>query len=98
MRRYWIEFIPAADTRLPMFLARGVGVTAGSSEQALEIVQLKVLGAGTLPPIAKLVEDVDISTLDENHVRPNMGNPVVFGVWFPLGFQRGLAQGCRAVR
>jgi hypothetical protein len=34
--------------------------------------------------VARVVQNVDISTLEENHVRPNMGNPVVRGVWFPL--------------
>lgn len=30
------------------------------------------------------VENVDISSLDDNHVRPNMGSPIVRGVWFPM--------------
>jgi hypothetical protein len=33
--------------------------------------------------IAKVVEDVDTRTLEEGHVRPNIGVPVVRGVWFP---------------
>jgi hypothetical protein len=29
-----------------------------------------------------------VSTLDPRHVRPNMGNPVTPGIWFPLGHER----------
>ena len=41
---------------------------------------------GEEPPIESISEDVDISTLDEGHVRPNMGNPLRRGIWFPIGY------------
>jgi len=39
-----------------------------------------------LPDIKNTVTDVDISKLDQGHVRPNMGDPSQRGVWFPLGY------------
>jgi hypothetical protein len=33
--------------------------------------------------IDRVVTDVDISTLDQGHVIPNMNMPLARGVWFP---------------
>jgi hypothetical protein len=41
-----------------------------------------------LPTISRIVPDMDVSTLDQNHVIPNMGVVVWRGIWFPLAFQR----------
>ena len=87
MKRYWIEFSKDPGHELPLFAARGVGVTARTKEDALNIVYSSILAGHPRPAVAKLIEDVDIATLDEGHVRPNMGNPVAPGIWFPLGFQ-----------
>jgi hypothetical protein len=87
MKRYWMEFAGDADTELVPFAARGVGVTAATKEAALAVVYATIFGGHTHPKVVKLIEDIDISTLDEGHVRPNMGNPVAPGIWFPLGFQ-----------
>jgi hypothetical protein len=35
-----------------------------------------------MPPIQSLIEDVDVSTLDQ-HVRPNILAPIWRGFWFP---------------
>jgi len=35
-----------------------------------------------MPPVRKVVENVDVSTLDD-HVRPNMHPPNWRGMWFP---------------
>ena len=40
-----------------------------------------------MPAIKDMVEDVDVSTLDANHVLPNMGITLKRGVWFPQGFE-----------
>jgi hypothetical protein len=64
----------------------GCGATARTLEEATAIVQERVFGGAALPPIRDIVSDIDISTLDPGHVRPNMGNPVIEGVWFPLGY------------
>jgi hypothetical protein len=70
----------------PLGILKGCGVTAPSKEYAIDIIKKKVFKNSELPEIIEFVENIDIRTLDENHVRPNMGNPVVPGIWFPLGY------------
>jgi hypothetical protein len=51
----------------------------------LEILQERVLKK--LPISIKTInEDVDIRSLDENHVVPNIGEVVGRGLWFPVGY------------
>jgi len=38
-------------------------------------------------PIASSVEDVDVRTLDQGHVIPNMLPPDRRGVWYPMGYE-----------
>jgi len=46
---------------------------------------------GPLPfPVASSIEDVDIRTLDQGHVIPNMLPPSWRGIWFPLGYSSSL--------
>jgi hypothetical protein len=64
----------------------GCGVTAHDYDDALALLRETVFGGAELPKVAAVAEDVDISTLDVRHVRPNMGNPTMRGVWFPMGY------------
>jgi hypothetical protein len=87
VRRFWIEF---ESPRLgehghPAIKMAGCGVTASDLEDALSLLKQHVFPTG-LPSIGGLVEDVDVSTLDQGHVLPNMGNVLVRGIWFPVGF------------
>ena len=84
LRRFWFEFEP--DSKLPNFLRRYV-VTAWTYEDALHLLQERVFRDAPLPPIHGSTEDVDISTLDAGHVRPNMGVVIWRGVWYPLGYE-----------
>jgi hypothetical protein len=80
LRRYWFEFegtVPLSSLNL------GCGVTAYDKGDALRILEKRVFAELGVRKVAKVVEDVDIRMLEENHVRPNMGSPVVYGVWFP---------------
>ena len=86
MKRYWFEFDLGGCESPPLGISRGCGVTAQSQGDAIKIIQEKVFFGRDLPPLTAVVEDVDVATLDEGHVRPNMGNPVTPGVWFPLGY------------
>jgi hypothetical protein len=81
LTRYWFEF-DLSDTD-PCHVRMGCGVTAWSLEDAKELMRQQVFSGGDLPSILKVIEDVDVSTLDDNHVRPNMGVPVWRGIWFP---------------
>lgn len=82
LRRYWFTF--EGDARsLPAGLAMGCGVTAASRAQAERMIRQDLLAGDELPKIAGVVEDVDVSALDPDHVLPNVGAPNVQGVWFP---------------
>lgn len=86
MTRYWFKFRLDIEDNPPLGILMGCGVTATSKENAIDIIKRKVFKNRELPEIIEFVENIDIRTLDENHVRPNMGNPVVRGIWFPLGY------------
>ena len=61
----------------------GVGVTAYSREDAETLIRDAQIGG----EITSVSEDIDIRTLDQNHVIPNMG-PVNFrGIWYPNLFK-----------
>jgi len=87
LHRYWIDFDLAFYEEPPMSVDMGFGVTALSQDQALEIVRQRVFNGRPLPTIKNIAPNVDVSILDPRHIRPNMANPAVLGIWFPLGFQ-----------
>jgi hypothetical protein len=49
------------------------------------LILREVVFDGRDPEIGAVVEDVDVSTLDANHVLPNMEAPNWRGVWYPMG-------------
>lgn len=61
----------------------GFGVTARSLVDAELLLTSAGFVKGADFEIAEVIEDVDIRTLDQNHVIPNMGPPNIRGVWFP---------------
>jgi hypothetical protein len=97
MRRFWFEFeagvVPFEDrsvhwhgTGSPVASGRrGIGVTGEHERDCLEIVQAKIFDGLALPPVSRVVPDVDISTLGEQ-VLSNMEPPIWRGIWFPLGY------------
>ena len=75
LRRFWF----------PLRGYLGVGVTARTFEEArtlAEEVRRRYWPAA--PAFGPVVEDIDVSTLDQRHVIPNMRPTVWPGVWFPL--------------
>jgi hypothetical protein len=87
-RRYWFRFDVAVADAPPLGVLLGCGVTAHDRADAERLLADRVFGAGGVPGIIQVVEDVDVSALDPSHVRPNMGDPSRRGVWFPLGYDR----------
>ena len=79
LTRYWFKFVKSPFGNLNL----GCGITAYDLEDAHRFLREKVFPERGAQPIEAVVEDIDISTLEANHVRPNMGNPAVRGVWFP---------------
>jgi hypothetical protein len=61
----------------------GIGVTAYSHQQALEwaIERARVLSWTLDASTVKL--DIDLSTLDQRHLLPNVGLVTRPGVWYP---------------
>jgi len=86
LTRYWIEFEQTDGELLPPGVGYGVGVTALGRDDALTLVSHQFFGGDSLPEIARLVEDVDVSALDEGHVLANMEPPTRRGIWFPRGY------------
>jgi hypothetical protein len=82
LTRYWFEF--DWGERPPMRAeGLGCGVTAFDREDALGLLAEAVFANSEVPAVKHVTEDVDIQTLDEGHVLPNMGIPSERGVWFP---------------
>jgi hypothetical protein len=61
----------------------GCGVTAYDEGDARNILNDKVFPLYGFREILDVVKDIDVSLLDEGHVRPNMGPSSNRGVWFP---------------
>jgi hypothetical protein len=83
LTRYWFTF---AKLAIPTPLKLGCGVTAFSHEDAVEILKNTVFLGRSMPHIENMIENVDVSTLDQGHVIPNMLPPNIRGVWFPKEF------------
>ena len=84
MRRFWLEFENPKD--VPAGMGWGCGITANSLDDALSLLRERALKNRDIPTIKRIVEDVNIEELDSGHIRPNMGNIFVRGIWYPLGF------------
>lgn len=86
MNRYWFEFEFDSAFNLPPGIAIGCGITAFDYNDALKILDDRIFNAMKRPLFKRVVENIDVSTLDQGHVIPNMKPPVYRGVWFPLGY------------
>ena len=64
----------------------GCGVTAHDEHDAIELVKARIFKTKPLPKISKMITDVDLSSLDAQHILPNMSPPNIRGIWFPLGY------------
>ena len=82
LRRFWFEF-DAEELTGEIWLSIGCGVTGYDEEDCLRMIREQLIDGAETPPIRKVIPDVDVSTLDEGHVLPNMGVPVWRGIWFP---------------
>lgn len=83
LSRYWFEMNP--DFTLP-FHNIYFGVTAWTYEDAIFLLKSVIFKTDGLPPIKLTVENVDVSTLDTNHVVMNVGVPTFRGIWSLKGY------------
>jgi hypothetical protein len=83
MRRFWIaiEPLPYASN-----LNLGCGVTAETEEEAVAILLERAAASNDAVSIRSITLDVDVSTLDDRHVLPNVGNIFRKGIWWPQGY------------
>jgi hypothetical protein len=58
----------------------GYGVSAYSEQDAVDLLAAAQL---EISDIVHVIANVDMSTLDQKHVVPNIGPPSFRGVWFP---------------
>jgi hypothetical protein len=82
LRTYWIKL---SDGSYPLGIRLGIGVTAYDREDALRIVRECIFDSDSMPETEEVIEDVDMSQLDQNHVLPNIGLPFQRGIWYPQG-------------
>ena len=85
--RYWFEFDLDPGLDNPPGIEIGCGVTATDYEDAISLMKNRIFRKGDLPPIKKVSEDINIRTLDQHHVIPNMLSPHSRGIWFPSGYE-----------
>ncbi len=81
--RYWIEF---SDPLLGNAIGLGCGISALDEAQARQILEQQVFSKLGHLQIKSIQSDIDIGSLNQNKVIPNMGDVTVIGVWFPHGF------------
>lgn len=86
LRRYWFDFSLEAGREYPIGIRMGCGVTAHDRADAETLMKENIFDGRQIPPITNCIEDIDVSTLDANHVLPNMGLVIQRGIWFPLGY------------
>jgi hypothetical protein len=78
--------VPLKDPLLTRFWfdledKRGIGVTAYSREDAEYLINNEEGWVGR--KVVSVIENVDIRTLDQEHIIPNMGAPNFRGIWYP---------------
>lgn len=73
LRRFWIEFGPGEeDGGGDLARSRVYGVTAGSVADALALLQGSIFPGVPLPPVARVIEDVDVALLEAFHIGPSI--------------------------
>jgi hypothetical protein len=78
-------FFKFAQIERPTPLNLGCGVTAYDIEDATRLIRDRFFQEADMPDVLSVSEIHDLSEVDQKHVAPNMGSPLVRGVWFPLG-------------
>lgn len=86
-KRYWFEFDRGSEPEHRVWVLIGCGVTANDEDDARQLLKNRVFRVDGPAPIKRVIENIDVSTLDPGHVLPNMHAPNLRGVWFPLGFE-----------
>ena len=89
LRKFWITF---EKIERPNILNLGCGVTAHDEEDAIQLVRNVFHSNAERRELQSIVEFSNLSDLDQKHVVPNMADPALRGIWFPLGVQEQYVQ------
>jgi hypothetical protein len=87
LKRYWFEFEIGRVFNFPVGIGIGCGVTAFDKEDTIKIMSDKIVISIKMPPFKKVLENVDISKLNQGNVIPNMKESIDRGIWYPLGYE-----------
>ena len=86
LKRYWFEF-DFPSPRLSHYgyipLYGCCGITAFDYKDALKIMRRFILREDETPIFKRVVENFDVSTIEEENIRLNLGVPIWRGVWYP---------------
>lgn len=80
LHRYWFRLSSHGE---PSVLNLGCGITAYDMEDAKRLMVQEVFSVFDTREVLEVIADVDVGTLDQGHVIPNMASPSNRGVWFP---------------
>jgi hypothetical protein len=85
LKRYWFEFDFSGDepSQYGYLPIHGCGITAYDYDDALLIMRRFILPNNQLPKFSRIIENIDVSTLEDMKIIPNLGVPVWRGVWYP---------------
>ncbi|MGI8856740.1 MAG: hypothetical protein ACR2JW_13405 [Thermomicrobiales bacterium] len=86
LTRYWIDFgrAPGGDDGASA-TTRVCGVTVASLDDALALAGAALFRGQRLPPVERVIENIDLAMLDAFHVGPSVLPPHRCGVWYPPG-------------
>jgi hypothetical protein len=86
LKRYWFEF-DFGDDELSRYgylpISRGCGITAYDYDDALHIMRYFLIQDKEMLRLGRVIENIDISTIEDMNIIPNLGVPVWRGVWYP---------------
>ena len=74
IRRFWFE----------TNIYYGIGVSAYSLDDAKNLIEQMLPSLNFNKEVIDVIEDVNIRTLDQHHVIPNMGLVNLRGIWYPI--------------
>ncbi|MER8527532.1 hypothetical protein [Mesorhizobium sp. M0145] len=82
LKLFWLDFEAGRRHGFPM----GVGITAEDETDAVDLAKTRLFASGKFPTAYRIEIIPDLDTLDQNHVRPNIGHYLRRGIWFPTGY------------
>lgn len=82
--RFW--FIFESKSGLAPAFKLGCSVTAYNFDDALELLHQKGIQHNGKVVLKDYIENIDITSLDPNHILPNILPPNFRGIWYPLGY------------